>query len=399
MDNMISHSLKFVTEKHRIKKDGSAALYLRVTINRQSKKIPVKISWPVNQWDEAKQVCRPRHKADKECDDINLILRDTLARATEIFVQYRLRRLGLSIDTFLKEFNSNFNRDNFLVYYEQKMKNRLRDGEISSGSFRIHLTTLNHLKTWKKEILFSELTDKSAIEFEAWLKRKTGCQSKNARWCQHKNFKTYLNSAKRDNINFVNPYDFFKAKCEMGRFIPLTQYEFLEFWHYYNGIEIQGTDREVVRAFIFTCVTGMRHSDVRRVSLDWIDGDFFDFVPKKTQRFGTRVRLPVTKEALDLIADELDEVGQEPMFRRVSEQKQNKYISQIAERLGIKKNVCFQVGRETFATLYMEQDGKLEVLAAFMGHTSTKMSEKYIKIRDQRKRQESLRISAFFRAQ
>jgi integrase len=53
------------------------------------------------------------------------------------------------------------------------------------------------------------------------------------------------------------------------------------------------------------------------------------------------------------------------------------------------------VGRETFATLYMEQDGKLEVLASLMGHTTTKMSEKYIKIRDQRKKEEAHRIASF----
>jgi integrase len=182
----------------------------------------------------------------------------------------------------------------------------------------------------------------------------------------------------------------------MGRFQPLTQAEFLDMWNYYNGLEIKRTDREVLRAFLFACVTGMRHSDVRRMNMEWISGDFFDFIPYKTRRFGTKVRIPVTKESLDLIADELDEVGREPMFCSISEQKQNRYIRDIAILLDVKTPVCFQVARETFATLYMEKDGKLEVLAAFLGHTTTKMSEKYVKIRDQRKREESLRISSFF---
>lgn len=393
----MSHSVKFVTEKHRTKKDGTTAIYLRITINRESKKIPVKISWPADLWDEHKQICKPRHKGDSEADDMNLILKDTYSKATEIFVQYRLRRLGINLDTFLKEFRSNLNKDDFLLYMEQKIRQRLREDDINSESRRIHNTTLNHLKSWKKQILFSELTDKTAYEFQMYLKKKTTCQSLNAQWCQHKNFKTYLNCAKKDGIHFINPYDYYKAKSEMGRYLPLTHYQFLEMWNYYNSLDITHREREVLRAFIFSCVTGMRHSDVRRVQLDWIDGDFFDFIPWKTRRFRTRVRVPVTKEALDLIADEIDEVGGDPLFSRISEQKQNELIRQVGHKLGFKSNVCFQVGRETFATLYMEQDGKLEVLASFLGHTSTKMSEKYIKIRDQRKRQESLRISAFFR--
>jgi integrase len=45
----------------------------------------------------------------------------------------------------------------------------------------------------------------------------------------------------------------------------------------------------------------------------------------------------------------------------------------------------------------MENGGKLEVLASFLGHTSTKMSEKYIKIRDSRKREEADKISGFIK--
>ncbi len=393
---MVAASLKIVPNVSRIKKDGCAALYLRVIIDRASVKIPLKISWDHRLWDDKNQCCKPRHKDDKACADTNLIIKDALGRATEILVQYRLKRLSISLDLFLKEYRSNLNKEDFLVYYEQKVVVRLRNEEITFESRKNHLATLNHLKAWKKTLLFSEINEKTAYEFDRFLQKKTGSQTMNARWGQHKNFKTYLNQAKKDRINFIHPYDFFKAKSEMGRFQPLTQSEFLDLWQYYHGIEIKGTNREVLRAFLFGCCTGMRHSDVRRFTLDWIDGDFIDFVPHKTRRFGTRVRIPVTKEAMEMIGDELDEVGRSPLFARISEQKQNKIIAEIAAMIGIKNPVCFQVGRETFATLYMEKDGKLEVLAAFLGHTSTKMSEKYVKIRDQRKREEAQRISSFF---
>jgi integrase len=393
---MIAASLKIILNSARKKKDGKAAIYLRVIIQRKSHKIPLKVDWYISHWDAKKQTCKPTQKDDQACNDTNLIIRDNLARATEILVQYRLRRLGLSLETFLKEFHSNLNKENFLVYMEQKMRERVKNGEIELSSKKNHMVTLNHLKKWKKELLFSQLDDMTAHKFEQFLIKKTGSQSINARGGQHRNFKTYLNQARKDKINFIHPYDFFKLKSEMGRFQPMTQAEFLDMWNYYNGLEIKRTDREVLRAFLFACVTGMRHSDIRRMNMDWISGDFFDFIPYKTRRFGTRVRIPVTKEAMALLADELDEVGKEPMFCRISEQKQNKFISDIAKMLDVKNPVCFQVARETFATLYMEKDGKLEVLASFMGHTTTKMSEKYVKIRDQRKREESLRISSFF---
>lgn len=177
----------------------------------------------------------------------------------------------------------------------------------------------------------------------------------------------------------------------------MTKDQFLQFWEYYQEPLIHPSHRVVLRAFLFCCVTGMRHGDLRRFDLDWIDREFFDFVPHKTQRYGSLVRMPISKEALDLIADEIDEVDERKMFRQPTEQKQNKYIDKISDLLDVKMKLCFQIARETFATLYMEHDGELEVLAAFMGRRTTQMSEKYVKIMDKRRKSEGLRISDFMK--
>jgi integrase/recombinase XerD len=393
---MVSASLKVVINSFRVKKSGRAGLYLQIIINRELKRIALQLDWYPEFWDSKKQLCKPRTKSDKDCDDHNLIIRDALARANEILVEYRLRRKSISTALLVKEFRSNLNKDDFLVFMEQKINERVKYREITLGTKKSHFVTLNHLKSWNKSFSFSDMHERTAEEFDRHLRNNTGSQSTNARWGQHRNFKTYLNQAKKERISFVHPYDFYTAKSEMGRFQPLTQEQFKTMFEYYNGHEITPTHRQVLRAFLFSCVTGMRHGDVRRVDLDWIDGEFFSFVPFKTRRFGTRVRVPATKEALDFIADEVDEIGRFPLFCGISEQKQNKIMQDIADLKQVRVDICFQVARETFATLYMEKDGKLEVLASFLGHTSTKMSEKYIKIRDQRKKEESVRISSFF---
>ncbi len=394
--NMVNCSAKIVFNPQRVRQDGTVLLYLRVIVGGQKKDIDLKLYWPLDRFDKKNRRCLPISKADEQYKDYNILLSDAEAKATEVFVQYRLRRVPLSLETFLKEYHSNLSRDNFLQFFENKILQRYRDGEISELTKASHTGTLNHLKNWKKELLFSDLNDRTAHQFDKYLSKKTGATRINARWAHHKNFRTYLNQAKKvEKIEFVHPYDYFTPKTEMGRFQPLTKDEFLQMWEYYQEPLIHPTHRNVLRAFLFVCVTGMRHGDVRRVDPDWIDGEFFDFVPYKTRRFGTRVRMPITTEAINLMADEIDEVGKYPLFRSITEQKQNQIIDEIAKLLDIKMKVCFQVGRETFATLYMEHDGKLEVLASFMGHTTTKMSEKYVKIRDLRKKQESVRISEF----
>lgn len=393
---MVNCSAKIVFNKQRIRQDGTVLLYLRVIIASEKKDMDLKIYWPVNRFDEKKGRCLALEKGCEKHKDVNIILADAEARAAEIFVQYRLRRLDLTLSIFLKEYFTNLNKNDFIAYFEQKMYERLRLGEINEESVRTQKVTLNHLKNWKGVLLFSDLNNRTAALFDSYLLNKTTCKSKNARWGQHKNFKTYLNQAKKkDNIQFTNPYDYFKAGNEEGRFQPLTKDQLIQLYEYYDEPLIHPTHRRVLRAFLFACFTGMRHSDVRRVSLDWLDGEFLEFTPYKTRRFGTKVRIPLTKESMGMLADELEETPSNELFQTHAEQTDNVVIDEVGQLLGIKMKLCFQIARETFATLYMEHDGKLEVLASFMGHRSTKMSEKYIKIMDQRKKSERLRISNF----
>ncbi len=393
---MINASTKIVFNKQRVREDGTVLLYLRVIVDRQRKDINLKIYWAMDRFDLKKGKCLPTGPDDKLCSDYNIILRDAVAKATEVIVSYRLKRLELTLDLFLKAYYDRLCTTDFLKYYEKKVNDRYRAGEIEESTRDNHMSSFRKLKEWKPGFPFSEMNNRTAHIFDTWMLRKTPCKSLNGRANHHKNFKTYLNFAlKQEGVDFIHPYHFFRAKHEMGRYQPLTKEQFILFYEHYSDPVIHPSHRVVLRAFLFCCVTGIRHGDLRRFSLDWIDGDFFDFIPGKTKRYGTRVRMPITSEAIDLIADEIDEVGDTKMFNYPSEQKQNDYINEISDILGIKMRVCFQIARETFATLYMEHDGKLEVLASFMGHTTTRQSEKYVKIMDQRKKQESLRISRF----
>jgi integrase len=396
---MVNASVKVIFNKQRIKKDGTARLYLRVIIEREKKDIDLKLCWPHTLFDEKKGRCMPAQKNDETSKDYNVILSDAEARATEVFVQYRLKRQLLSLEIFLKEYHSNLNRDDFFAYYETKLKQRYKSGEITHPTFEAHLYTLKRLRAWKSQLLFSELNNRTAHQFDAWLAKKTEAKSINGRWGHHKNFRTYLNSAKKlDEINFTHPYHYFKAKTEQSRFMPLTKEQLIQLFEYYEEPLIHPSHKKVLRAFLFACFTGMRHSDVRRITLDWIDGEFLEWIPYKTRRFGTKVRMPLTKEAMSMLADELEENPSDRLFRSFTNQVDNRYIDEIGELCDIKMQLCFQIARETFATLYMEEEGKLEVLASFLGHKTTQQSEKYIKIMDQRKKAERVRISNFVRA-
>src|SRR5690554_3396204 len=152
-------SAKIVFNPQRIRQDGTVLLYLRVIVAGKKKDIDLKLYWPLDRFDKKNRRCLPISKSDEKYKDHNIILSDAEARATEIFVQYRLRRISLTIETFIKDYRSNLNRDDIFTYYETKMRQRYKEGEITYESMKDHMVTLNHLTNWKKTLLFSELNN------------------------------------------------------------------------------------------------------------------------------------------------------------------------------------------------------------------------------------------------
>lgn len=62
----------------------------------------------------------------------------------------------------------------------------------------------------------------------------------------------------------------------------------------------------------------------------------------------------------------------------------NSYLKEIAICCGIKKNLSTHTGRHTFSTtVALANNVSLENVAKMLGHTNTKMTQRYAKVLDQ----------------
>ena len=171
--------------------------------------IPMDLQWPAQLCRDGHVLCLPRHKGDQEATDTNTLLRDALARANDIFMTFRLEKKAFNLDTFMEEWGNNFSKDNFIVYYEQKMMFRYRSGDITADTLKSHRTTLNWLIKFNKMLYFSSFEEEWGCKFDSFLskgiKSRTG-NTQNTRWSQHKNVRAYLNLArKHEKLRFLNP--------------------------------------------------------------------------------------------------------------------------------------------------------------------------------------------------
>lgn len=68
----------------------------------------------------------------------------------------------------------------------------------------------------------------------------------------------------------------------------------------------------------------------------------------------------------------------------LSNQKMNSYLKEIADCCGIKKKLSTHTGRHTFCSVVtLANNVSLENIAKMVGHTNTRMTQRYAKVLDQ----------------
>lgn len=131
---------------------------------------------------------------------------------------------------------------------------------------------------------------------------------------------------------------------------------------------------EVKRAFLFSCFTGLRISDIVALKKENIVGDNIVINQKKTLE---PVIIPIGENARKF----LDDGGLPFRLPRINTINRNVHI--WVKKAGIPKRVTFHIARHSFATLALSAGADLYVTSRLLGHTSVNTTAIYAKIVDE----------------
>lgn len=328
-------------------------------------------------------------------------------KANNIRKDYLLRGIHLSLESFLKEYKTDLNKNDFIQYYAQKSFERWNKGMISNETYEKEKGTLKKLQKFYTVIPFHEFNADWPNDFDRQLKRDINTEinpelrkkeiSINGRWPRHKHVKTYLNIAKRiDNIKFTDPYSRFKNQLQDGNWKPLELGQFKNLLELYLKWKDQPlpmlykqkdsrqglTNSEIVvlRRFLFSCNCALRISDLQKLDRSMFDNGQMTIVPQKTERYGTKIdSVPLNDVARMLLDDELDDNPKGTVFNRFVDQYANRVLKNIAAKFAIDVNLHHHVARYTFASLMDQAGANHTSLMKFMGLKKRNTLEKYVK--------------------
>jgi Site-specific recombinase XerD len=151
-------------------------------------------------------------------------------------------------------------------------------------------------------------------------------------------------------------------------------------------------EKPVVRtAALFSCLTGLRISDIIRLQWDNIEvaadgGWCMHIVTKKTK---TEAVLPLSDEAVALCGER----GQGQVFVGLTPSLLALYLKDWIKSAGITKHITFHCFRHTYATLQLAAGTDLYTISKMLTHSNVGTTQVYADVVSGLKREASEKIS------
>lgn len=356
-----------IIQKGFVKSDGTSNLYLQIFINKERKQISLGISVAPKYFDKKKQRVKPLNDLFK---DYNLIIEKKLSLVNEIQVSYRLANRTITMQGFLEDYYNPSSKTDFIKFYETELKKQKDNKIISLSTYKQQNATLQKIRRFKAHIFFYEINAELLDNFTAHLRVKEKNQP-NTVYTALKNFKKYLHLANDKKIQTPLSYRYVKTKTIKGNRTFLTSEELNKMNNYYNSTFIKESHQLVLKKFLFACFTGLRISDVQKLTTENVIQDQLVFVAQKTNK--------LTKLKLNDSAKQFFNQNN-PFTDNYEDQTINSTLKEIAKTLGIKKKISFHVARHTFATQFLLNGGKVEVLQQLLQHSKIDTTMIYVHI-------------------
>lgn len=381
---MHSYSAKIILRTDYLREDATALLSLQCFINKKRKVISLNLYVkPALFNKEDQRVLTGPGMKKAAADDMNLILEQAKAKANKIFVNARLSDKPLNCDDFEVEFNNPASRYDFLQFFYKQAK--ARKGMVTDSTITQNVATHTKLKKFRENISFADLTYNFIEEFEKWLRTdKDEKVTTNSIWKHHKTIHTFINIAIKKGHNIPDPYKNYKIKWVKRPKVHLSREEVNKLQAFYEEDKLPESQQNVLRMFLFSCYTGIRISDITRINAEQIRENWLIFTPYKTRGAKPIHEIPLNNKAQNLI---IKKAGF--LFAQYTDQVINKFLKEAVRKAGISgKKISYHTSRHTFATLFLEMNGSVEVLQKILLHSTINTTMDYVSIVQEREKNE-----------
>ena len=342
----ISYSLVF-NRKKKLNKKGMALVQVEAYLNRRKMYFSTRVYLKPDQWD----VKRRMVKNHPNSDALNRMLYDFIADIEQKELGLWQQRRSISLDSLKDSIEKPENNGNsFLTFFKEEVSN----SSLKESTRQNHLSTLELLQEYKKDIVFTDLTFEFVSSFDNYLQSKGYHLNTIAKHMKH--LKRYVNVAINKEYMDIQKYAFrkYKIKSIEGSHTHLSPEELNKM----EEVNLEGKFTKFQKskdAFLFCCYAGLRYSDfINLTAANIVELHQETWLIYKSVKTGIDVRLPL-------------------------------YL--LFEGKGLRvlenyKRISFHTARHTNATLLIYSGANITTVQKLLGHKSVKTTQVYANIMD-----------------
>ena len=352
----------------RVLKNGEYPIFILLIYKRKITKVSLNITTHLHTWDSKNCIVR---KADDEAEKKNTLIAFYRNRVAAYETECIVRGYKISIEAAKEALTGSYSRHSFIDFLNKEWDSI--SANLAPTSIKRYLSHMNVLKEFRADPTFEEIDCSFLRAFESYLinirKNNKNTVSKMLRW-----MKAIFNKAKHLEVIDYTPFDKYKISNEQGHREYLSMKEVHKIERLYARESVLPNLREVLRAFLFCCYTGLRLSDMRALKHKDIGDDVITIVMHKTKEL---VYIPLIPQAKDylLCKGEPDDF----VFNTVVDQMINRYLKRELPLIGIHKKITFHCARHTFATNCLEKGISKDTIQKVLGHKDIKTTDIYTK--------------------
>jgi integrase len=388
--------LQYYIRNEKVKANGESPIYLKIVVGKKSLTVSTNKSISKERWDKTSHLnlppLRPEEKVMKEYFTVlthkaTNLYSDCVREHREI----NLLELKNELQGKPKEAIKGASLLEIIDIHNTHFEKLVKINERSAASLQKYnrvrqlVVAFNKKHLGKEDVQVSKINGayiydlESYMKFDSTYKYQQGIKN-NTVVKYFKNLKTICNYAiKMDKIE-KNPFNKYDGKIKVVEATFLTQEELTK-------IESKVFDCErlerVKDIFLFSCYTGYAPVDAAKLTTANIIQDSLNnsWIRTNRQKTGTRANVPILPPVQRIIDKYQDMYN--TLLPKLSNQKMNAYLKEIADIVGISKRLTFYQARHTFAsTVTLGNKISLENVSAMMGHSSIKQTQHYAKVLD-----------------
>jgi site-specific recombinase XerD len=385
-------ALNFSIKKTKILADGTAPIYIRLTIEKDRIEFTTRRYIVPDRWNAKSQKMIGSNEEAKSFNSCLKALEQQVYEAHRLLVSNQLPiTVQILKDKILGEEKAPEVITIIPVFEEHNKKMKVLVGkEYAEGTMKRYETSLKHTSDfikWKyktADFVVKNIDYNFVSNYDFYLRSERKCCN-NSAVKYLKNFKKVIKICLGNGWLEKDPFLNYKIRITevIPEYLTKTQLKKISDRHFENDRINQVKD-----VFLFSCYTGLAYVDVQKLRRDEIvigvDGQKWVFTNRQKTDSSSRIPLlPKALEILEKYADHPKCLNEKKLLPVLCNQKMNAYLREVADLCGIKKSFTYHTARHTFATTVTLSNGvPIETVSKMLGHKNLKTTQHYAKILD-----------------